>query len=55
MQGQQNVTHKVILLGDSGVGKTSFFLRITKGQYVDSTKSTLEMDIACKKFKHSDA
>ena len=37
--------HKVILLGDPGVGKTSLFLRLQKGEFVNTEMlSTLGVD-----------
>ncbi len=30
--------YKIILIGDPGVGKTSFFLRVKEGDFVDTEK-----------------
>ncbi len=40
--------YKVVLLGEPGVGKTSFFLRIRDGTFVDTESMTVTAD-ACEK------
>ena len=37
--------YKTILLGDSGVGKTSLFIRLTQGCFQEQVDPTLQMDI----------
>ena len=44
-------TYKTILLGDSGVGKTSLFLRITKDIWQEQVDPTLQMDIGRKHLR----
>ena len=41
-QSHSNV-HKVVLLGDSGVGKTSIFYRINDGFFRDTGSSTTQI------------
>lgn len=41
-------TYKVILLGEPGVGKTSFFLRIRDGRFVDRESVTVTADVCDK-------
>lgn len=42
---------KVILLGNSGVGKTSIFNRFTSGEFSSLYKSTLTVEFKCKLLK----
>lgn len=45
---------KTILLGDSGVGKSSLFVRVTQGQFPrgsECPQATIQMDIGRKVFK----
>ena len=47
---------KTILLGDSGVGKTSLFVRLMQGHFAENGSSmapqaTIQMDIGRKIFK----
>ena len=39
---------KIILIGDSGVGKTNLLSRYINGTFSDSTKSTVGVELACK-------
>ena len=39
---------KIILIGDSGVGKTNLLSRYMNGTFSDSTKSTVGVELACK-------
>ncbi len=39
------VYSKVCLAGDGGVGKTSLFLRLTTGNFVETTQTTLKIDV----------
>jgi GTPase SAR1 family protein len=47
-QASSMMTFKTILLGDSGVGKTSLFVRLTQDNYSEELPSTLQMDIGRK-------
>lgn len=43
----QAAEYKIILLGDPGVGKTTFFLRLKQGEFVDTEElptATLGVD-----------
>lgn len=42
------MVYKTILLGESGVGKTSLFIRLTQDSFNDSVGATLQMDIGRK-------
>ncbi|GBN22178.1 Ras and EF-hand domain-containing, partial [Araneus ventricosus] len=42
--GPPEQTFKVIFVGDAGVGKSSFALRISKGVFVRHMSSTLGLD-----------
>lgn len=42
---------KVILIGESGVGKTGLFNRFTAGQFSPGTKATIGSEITCKSFR----
>ena len=39
------VYSKVCLAGDGGVGKTSLFLRLATGDFVETTQTTLKIDV----------
>lgn len=45
---------KVLLLGDSSVGKTCFFLRVTENVYMESHLSTIGIDTAVKYYEIKD-
>ena len=48
-------TYKVILLGDPGVGKTTLFLRLQRGSFVDTeAQSTIGVDYTEKDFTFGD-
>lgn len=36
--------YKIILLGELGVGKTTFFLRVKQGEFVDTEKQSECLD-----------
>ena len=47
-----SLNYKTILLGDSGVGKTSLFIRLTQGRFNEQeVPATLQMDIGRVNFK----
>lgn len=45
-----SITHKVILLGEPSVGKTSIFVRLTMNKFTASPTATIQMDIGRKVF-----
>jgi small GTP-binding protein len=48
---QKNNDYKIILIGDSAVGKTSIFKKLTTGTFVDKNISTIGMDKRTLNFK----
>ena len=50
-KGQQKISFKIILLGDSSVGKTSLLLRFCDGKFDDDSISTIGIDRKCKYIK----
>lgn len=46
----QNTDYKLILIGNSGVGKTSIFRKLSTGEFSESNISTIgiEKNILCK-------
>ena len=48
---QKNNEYKIILIGDSAVGKTSIFKKLSTGQFVDKNISTIGMDKRTLNFK----
>ena len=50
----QATTYKVLILGDSSVGKTSLLLRFIDGKYDDSGIASIGMDLKIKFLKHQD-
>ena len=46
--------YKVLLLGDSSVGKTCFLLRFTEDTYTDNHISTIGVDYKLKLYKNED-
>jgi len=44
------MTFKTILLGESGVGKTSLFIRLTSGFFNERVQASLQMDIGRKVY-----
>ncbi|KAG8181561.1 hypothetical protein JTE90_017311 [Oedothorax gibbosus] len=49
--GQPEKTFKVIFVGDAGVGKSSFALRISKGVFVRHMSSTLGLDFLMRNLR----
>ena len=47
----QATTYKVLILGDSSVGKTSLIIRFIDGKYDDSGIASIGMDLKPKKAK----
>ena len=50
-KGQQKISFKIILLGDSSVGKTSLLLRFCDGKFDSDSISTIGIDRKCKYIK----
>ena len=44
MSGNDKIEYKLILLGNSAVGKTSLFKKITTGEFYEKNISTIGMD-----------
>ena len=44
MMSDSSIDYKVVLIGNSGVGKTSLFKKITTGQFSEKNISTIGMD-----------
>ncbi|XP_049852068.1 ras-related protein rab-11.1-like [Schistocerca gregaria] len=42
---------KIVLVGDSGVGKSNLLSRFTKGEFYEDTKSTIGVEFAVKSLK----
>lgn len=39
--GPREITKKIIVVGDVGVGKTSFVARVTEGRFISEHKTTI--------------
>jgi small GTP-binding protein len=50
MNDYKNMLMKVILVGDSGVGKTSLFYRYIRGQYQEDYKASVGVHFLCKRL-----
>ena len=48
MEGKDNITCKVVLVGDSGVGKTCIIQRYVNNNYNENTESTSASTYTCK-------
>lgn len=46
--------YKIIVIGDSGVGKTSFLIRYIHGEMDDKIQATIAVDYFAKKVEHND-
>ena len=46
MQGELDLDHviKIVLVGDSGVGKTNILGRYVKNKFINNTKPTIGVD-----------
>ena len=45
---------KIVLIGDSKVGKSNLFSRYTKGEFIEDSKSTVGIEFATKMSKTKD-
>ena len=52
-ESKQNMGHKIVLLGDSGVGKTCLISRFITGQFDENVNSTNGASYASKKIEYS--
>ena len=43
---ENEITVKLVLLGESGVGKTNIFTRYSQNEYSENTMATIGMDFA---------
>ena len=50
----QNALYKVILLGETHVGKSSFFVRYRDGRFVENLSGTLGLDETIKTVAYKD-
>ena len=50
MASRKKVLLKVIILGDSGVGKTCLMTRFVKDEFVTSTRATIGMDFCTRQL-----
>ena len=48
------ITFKIMLLGDSSVGKTAFILRFCDGKFEDDSITTIGLDTKTKFVSHKD-
>jgi Ras-related protein Rab-11A len=46
---------KVVMIGDSGVGKSNLLMRYTKGDFNIESKTTIGVEFATKSIKTSDS
>lgn len=51
MDSDYNATLKILLIGDSGVGKTCFMLRFAEDSYTENTFPTTGLDFKIRKIK----
>ena len=54
MNEDYNFIIKLVLLGDSSVGKTNLLLRYSKDEFEESTKATIGMDFISMETKIND-
>ena len=45
---------KVVMIGDSGVGKSNLLMRYTKGEFNPESKSTIGVEFATKTMRTAD-
>ena len=45
---EYDLMFKILLLGDSGVGKSSLLLRYTKNEFISDLRSTIGVEFALK-------
>ena len=50
----QNALYKVILLGETDVGKSSFFVRFRDGRFVENLSGTVGLDETTKAVTYMD-
>ncbi len=54
-QEEYDYLYKIVLIGDSGVGKSNLLLRFTKDQFKVNSHSTIGVEFATKNLKVEDA
>ena len=52
MEGQNNITCKVVLVGDTGVGKTCIIQRYVNNNYSENTESTVASTYTYKELEY---
>jgi len=57
MSGEQDIDHllKIVIIGDSGVGKTNLLYRYTKGGFMAESRATIGVDFSAKSMKVGEA
>ncbi len=53
MSGEYDFLFKILLVGDSGVGKTSLLLSFTSEEFLDREKPTIGVDLKVKMLTHA--
>lgn len=46
---------KIVIIGDSGVGKTNLLYRFTKGSFMQESRATIGVDFSAKNLKVKDS
>merc|ERR1719321_2605690 len=54
MAGDRRIMQKIVIIGDSAVGKTCLLLRFAEGTYSEALQSTLGQDFKVKKIALDD-
>lgn len=49
-----DLIYKIVLIGDSGVGKSNLITRYTKDEFNIESKATIGVEFATKVVKHDD-
>ena len=49
----ENISYKIVIIGDSGVGKSSILLRINKNEFNKDKKVTVGIEFCTKKIEVS--
>ena len=45
LSGAGDAEYKIVLLGDPGVGKTTWFMRVRQGEFVDTENPAVSMGV----------
>ena len=52
MKKEYEIMVKIILIGDSGAGKTNIMSKYLKNQFMDTSKPTIGVEFNSKTFNH---